>query len=203
MAMEYRQEFRIAPRAAIMLAAATLLLAGCGDSARRTLGWDKAAPDEFTVVTRAPLTTPPDYDLRVPAPGAVRPQEGTTSDQAKKVLIGPSGTAVSARSPGAEEGAQAGLSVGQQSLLRKAGADKASPAIRKEVDEESTALVEESKSFTDDILFWRETPPPGEVVDPEKEAKRLEANSSLGKPATEGDTPTIVRKQKGFLEGIF
>jgi hypothetical protein len=41
------------------------------------------------------------------------------------------------------------------------------------------------------------------VVDPGKEQKRLEANASLGKAATEGSTPQIVRRQKGWLEGIF
>ncbi len=185
------------------LALVAPVLGGCGDSVKRAFGWEKASPDEFTVVTRAPLTQPPDYDLRPPAPGSIREQESSPTDQAKKVLIGPDGVAAPMAASKKENPALADLTTGEQLLLRKAGAENASPEVRRQVDEETTALAKESSSFTDDLLFWQEKPPPGEVVDPEKEAKRLEANSSLGKSATEGDTPQIVRRQKGWLEGIF
>jgi len=49
-------------------------LAGC-QSAAAALGMTKVVPDEFRVVTKAPLTVPPDYSLRPPAPGEPRPQE--------------------------------------------------------------------------------------------------------------------------------
>jgi len=188
---------------ALLLALAVAALTGCGESTKRALGWEKAPPDEFSVVTRAPLTQPPDFDLRAPSPGAPRPQEGTTVDQAKKVLIGAGSVGPAPASSGEDNGALAGLSVGEQSLLRKAGGDKVSSAIRRQVDEETTALVDAGAGFTNDILFWQTKPPPGEVVDPAAEAKRLESNVSLGKPVTEGDTPQIVRKQKGWLEDIF
>lgn len=177
------------------------LLVGCSRDTKRELGWEKAPPDEFQVQTRAPLTQPPDYDLRPPTPGAARPQEAAV-DRAKKVLISSgSGTAASKNAKDNPELAE--LSPGEQALIKKAGAENASSAVRKQVDEETTALVQESKSFTDDILFWQTQPPPGEVVDPAKEQKRLEANASLGKSVTEGDSPQIVRRQKGWLEGIF
>ena len=41
------------------------------------------------------------------------------------------------------------------------------------------------------------------MIDAEAEAKRLRENSALGRPATEGKTPTIERKKKALLEGIF
>jgi len=188
---------------ALTLAVSLPLLAGCGENTKRALGWDRAPPDEFGVVTRAPLTQPPDYDLRVPAPGAPRPQEGTTVDQAKKVLIGPGETAATAEGSAGGIGVLAGLSVGEQALLKKAGGDRVTQDIRREVNEDTTALVDASQSFTNDILFWQQKPPPGEVVDPVAEQKRLESNASLGLPVTQGDTPQIVRKQKGWLEDIF
>jgi hypothetical protein len=40
-------------------------------------------------------------------------------------------------------------------------------------------------------------------VDPTLEQKRIQENQSLGQPITEGETPTVVRKKKGALEGIF
>ena len=59
-----------------------MLLAGCSDF-RRAIGMDKVGPDEFAVESRAPLTIPPDYDLRPPQPGATRPQETTAADKAR------------------------------------------------------------------------------------------------------------------------
>ena len=187
----------------LALAALVALIAGCGDDTKRALGWEKTAPDEFSVLTRAPLVQPPDYDLRPPTPGAVR-SEDATIDRAKKVLISSSGVpSASAAKDGKDDPALAELSPGELSLLKRAGAENASADIRKKVDEETTALVEESKSFTDDLLFWQTKPQPGDIIDPGKEQKRLEVNASLGQPATQGDTPQIVRRQKGWLEGIF
>lgn len=40
------------------------VLAACSTADKEKLGLVKTAPDEFMVVTRAPLTLPPDYDLR-------------------------------------------------------------------------------------------------------------------------------------------
>src|ERR1044071_5324070 len=81
-------------RAAIMkrqlslLAVASLsliLLSSCTDF-RRALGMDRVGPDEFAVESRAPLTIPPDFDLRPPSPGAPRPQEATAADRARTVI---------------------------------------------------------------------------------------------------------------------
>src|SRR5689334_12441757 len=62
-----------------------VLLPGCTDM-RRALGMDQVGPDEFAVESRAPLTIPPDFDLRPPQPGAARPQEITAAERAKKVI---------------------------------------------------------------------------------------------------------------------
>ena len=43
-------------------------------------------PDEFAVESRAPLTIPPDFDLRPPAPGATRPQEVSAASKAKTAI---------------------------------------------------------------------------------------------------------------------
>ena len=64
---------------------AGLSVAGCGDL-RRAVGMDRVGPDEFAVESRAPLTIPPEYDLRPPAPGAPRPQEVTATDRARRVI---------------------------------------------------------------------------------------------------------------------
>jgi hypothetical protein len=71
----------------VCLALGTLVLSGCG-SARQTFGLDRTPPDEFSVLTRAPLAVPPEYKLRPPAPGAPRPQESDTRQQAASAVFG-------------------------------------------------------------------------------------------------------------------
>jgi Protein of unknown function (DUF3035) len=66
-----------------------LPMVGCArGTVQDALGMSKRSPDEFAVVKRAPLIVPPDYDLRPPAPGAPRPNEGSTADQARVALTG-------------------------------------------------------------------------------------------------------------------
>jgi hypothetical protein len=70
---------------AVVCAAAVFLLSACTDF-KRAIGIEKTSPDEFAVEQRAPLTIPPDFDLRPPAPGAPRPQEVTPSQKARQVV---------------------------------------------------------------------------------------------------------------------
>ena len=96
----------------------------------------------------------------------------------------------------------AASSAGQQALVNAAG--PAAPAdIRREVNAQ-TALDAPSRSFTDHLMFWRSTPPPGVVVDPSGEAQRLRANAALGEPVTQGDTPIIQpRKDESLFGNLF
>ena len=61
------------------------LLQGCSGF-KRTIGLEPTMPDEFAVESRAPLTIPPDYNLRPPRPGQPRPQERTAAQQARKAF---------------------------------------------------------------------------------------------------------------------
>jgi hypothetical protein len=65
--------------------AAPSLIAGCTDF-KKTIGLEPTLPDEFAVESRAPLTIPPDFELRPPQPGASRPQEKSADQQAKQVI---------------------------------------------------------------------------------------------------------------------
>jgi hypothetical protein len=65
--------------------AASSLIAGCTDF-KKTVGLEPTLPDEFAVESRAPLTIPPDFDLRPPSPGAPRPQEKASNQQAKQAI---------------------------------------------------------------------------------------------------------------------
>jgi hypothetical protein len=115
-------------------------LAGC-QSAQQALGMTKVTPDEFRVVTKAPLVVPPDYALRPPAPGKPRPQELQPESAARLALLG---------QREAEQRSQ-----GEKLLVSKAGADKADPLIRYVVDDEFGDVAHKEKSFADKVMFWR------------------------------------------------
>jgi DUF3035 family protein len=179
----------------LLLGALGMALSGC-DEVRSTLGVEKTSPDEFSVITHAPLSMPPDYALRPPRPGTVRPQDETAQAMAKSAITG---TPVAST----EVASAAGTDTGESKFLQQAGATNVDPNIRQQVDQETASLNSQSNSFVDRLIFWRETPPPGQVIDPAAEAKRLQENAALGKPVTTGTTPVIVRRKPALLEGIF
>jgi hypothetical protein len=169
------------------------------------MGLTKKSPDEFQVVSRAPLSMPPDYSLRPPTPGAPRPQEGTTQQQAEGIITGyPDRQVQPDQIPSVGEGEQTTAeSAGEAAFLQSAGMTGVDPNIRKLVDQETAADEESSTSFLDDLIFWHKATPYGTVVDPVAEQKRLQENQALGQPVDTGETPIIERKQKGLLEGLF
>ena len=180
-------------RVAALAVLLPLALSAC-DSTKRALGYEKQPPDEFQVVSRAPLSMPPDFSLRPPQPGATRPQEGTTRDQARQIVTGQRSV-----TPIATDGRDSG----DVALLKRVGADSIQPNIRVLVNKENQALLEADKSFSDRIVFWRKAEPPGTAVDPVKETQRLRENQALGKSVSDGETPQIERRKKAWLEGVF
>lgn len=186
-----------------ILIAAPLIFAGC-DTVRKQVGFVKdSGPDEFTVVTKAPLVIPPDYSLRPPQPGAPRPQEATPSQKARDVLIG-SNPAGEFSNPSPQPGDPLVVaSVAEASLLKAAGAANAMPNIREIVKRETSELEERDSSFVDSLIFWQEPQPSAEQVDALNESKRLQGNAATGRPTTEGETPLIQRRRRGILEGLF
>jgi hypothetical protein len=143
-------------------------VAGCA-STRNALGVTKVTPDEFRVVTKAPLVVPPDFALRPPAPGKPRPQELQPESAARTALLGQ------------REGEA--RSDGEKMLVAKAGADKADPLIRYVVDDEFGDVAHKEKTFADRVMFWRAdkpaTPAPQALgdttapIDPAAEAERI------------------------------
>jgi len=189
----------------LALALAMPAVTGCS-SAKEMLGLTKRSPDEFQVVSRAPLSMPPDYSLRPPTPGAARPQEGTTTQQAQQIVTGdrPTSTLQPDQIPSIGEGESTSAeSAGESAFLQSASITGIDPNIRKLVDEETTADQDASQTFLDDLIFWRAPEPYGTVVDPVAEQKRLQENQALGQPTDTGETPIIERKKKGLFEGVF
>ncbi|WP_337995911.1 DUF3035 domain-containing protein [Oleispirillum naphthae] len=184
----------------LLVLAALFGLAACGD-VKQQLGFNREAPDEFTVLSRAPLSIPPDFALRPPQPGTARPQEGTEKERAKAALLGRS--AKNPRVYARELAADTRLSSGEKTVLLKAGANEAESDIRDTVDRETSTLAKEKASFTDYLVFWEDRSYKGSTVDAAKESQRIRENMALGRALSEGEPPKIQRQSKGILEGIF
>jgi len=178
---------------AVLLCGACLTLGGCADDLSRSFGLTRDTPDEFAVTTRAPLSMPPDAQLRAPRPGATRPQE-LTSQQAAEEALAPQI---------ALQGAGGQASAGQDALLRQAGPG-APRDIRTRVDQDGT-LDRPPEAFADELMFWRPPAPLGTVVDAKGESQRLRRNAALGRSQSAGDTPIITPKtgSGGIFDTLF
>ena len=176
-----------------------IALTGCEET-KRVFGKTKEAPDEFAVYRRAPLSLPPDSNLRPPTPGVSRPQVVNPRDQARAAL------GLSAKKTDKVDLSKSEditrLSNGERALLALTGANKANPQIRRLVEEKTSDLYENNETFTDKMVFWR-SKNKGVALDPQKELKRIREAQSLGKPLNSKDIPSVTRKKKGLLEGIF
>ncbi len=192
--------------------AATTALAGCSDF-RQAVGTEKSSPDEFAVVARAPLSLPPNFALRPPDPGAPRPQERTVKEGAKALVLNSGSNAPSSsvpsfgfstNTPSASPSASVtSTSQAEVSFRERLGTSQADPNIREVVNAETRDFVYEDEFLIDRLIFWKDDPNPGVVLDADAERRRLQENAALGKSPTSGATPSIQRKRGNLLERIF
>ena len=91
----------------------------------------------------------------------------------------------------------------EQALVAKAGAGGVDPNIRSQVNRDTRTLADKDKTFIDSLIFWQDKPPPGVVIDPTKEQQRLRDAQAAGQARRPRPTPTIERRKRGLLEGIF
>jgi hypothetical protein len=183
-----------------LLALGALAMGGC--SAFENLGGGrKISPDEFKIVSHSPLTMPPNAELRPPRPGEPRPQEVTPAEQAREALA-PQTAGRSQRGAGGGNAPPSPGGASEQALVAKAGQGGIDPNIRSRVNTDTRTINDNDKSFVDALIFWQDKPPPGVVLDPAKEQQRLRDAQAAGQ-TPQGNTPTITRRKRGLLEGIF
>jgi DUF3035 family protein len=186
---------------AALIALVTMALGGC--SAFENLGGGKkVSPDEFKIVSHSPLTMPPNAELRPPRPGEPRPQEVTPADQAKEALSPTLAGRVQDRVAGKQPATPGNAS--EQALVAKAssGAGGVDPNIRAVVNKDTKTIADNDKSFIDSLIFWQDKAPSGTIIDPTKEQQRIRDAQASGQPSS-APTPTIERRKRGLLEGIF
>jgi len=187
-------------RAVACVALLAVALSACG-GVREQLGFVVEAPNEFNVVTRAPLQMPPTLDeLPEPDPGKPRPVELQPSEQAQVALFG--------RVLG-----DGRLSTGEEILVAEATAAalaeseqiEIDPDIRGIVDDEHIYILNDS-TWLEDINPVTDRGDPTEVlIDVAKERERLQTNAALGLPANHGafEGVIVVQEEKALLEDIF
>lgn len=146
----------------ILTAGVSVLALGACSSVSSALGAERTTPDEFKVVTKAPLSVPPEYSLRPPPAGQAQPAEVVAASD--RTL-----------SFGQDLGVNASAS--EKLLVRSAGAIAVSPVIRSQVDFEEAGIIRKNRTFADRVIFWRGT-----------EEEQAEA---AGDSATGGEDVTI------------
>ena len=166
--------------------AAALPLAGC-DSFNRAIGKTRVIPDEFQVVSNAPLAIPPDYALRPPRVGN-GPEQANPTEQARETVFraGDNANQAAADPPDTK------MSQGEQDLLRQAGAASAPSNIRQTIDADPTEGVPFDRGLVDKLLFWSgpTTPPSNQVLDANAEESRIRLAQSVARPSGAGTAPT-------------
>jgi len=164
------------------LAISGLALSGCS-SATKALGLTKQAPNEFNILTKAPLIVPPEYNLQPPRIGESSAENNYSQQAAREALIGDIDAAEPTR--------------GEIALMSKAGVGRANQEIRIEIDGDNS-VERKTEGFTSRVLFWRN----GQIIDDkgnpvpldsENEARRLELINS----ATGGLDVEITRRPGG------
>ncbi|MBU6297557.1 MAG: DUF3035 domain-containing protein [Alphaproteobacteria bacterium] len=131
---------------AAVLVGVGMALCSC-ESIREAAGLEKNSPDEFAVLTKAPLVVPPDYNLMPPRPGAPPTNQTLPTEAAESALFGDDPAKVAAQIAG-------NYSQGERLLLAYAGIANADPNIRQELASDNKAMVGADDSFTNQVLFW-------------------------------------------------
>tara|TARA_Y100001960_G_scaffold290467_1_gene331094 strand:+ start:115 stop:651 length:537 start_codon:yes stop_codon:yes gene_type:complete len=166
-----------------------VLLLGACSGVKEELGLTRNSPDEFTVVKRAPLTLPPEYNLRPPGSGPTAVTSGRTAGTARTAVFGSTGTTTQADNA-------------DSAFLAKAGAVDADSSIRNVIEQENGYITVENRSTIEKLLRRDGDAEAAVVVDPVKEKQRLDANASTGAPVNSGDVPVIEKKQS-TIERLF
>jgi hypothetical protein len=199
------------------LTSLALLTACTSGTVKETLGLSRNSPDEFRVLPRPALSVPPQFGLRPPAmPGEVIANgEMPANKQAEALVMGGSATTTqgetfklndggtSTAQPAASAPAIQGKTSAETQFLQNAGATQADPSVRTTLMQE--AIATQPQAEEEESSWWSIMPssqPKEPIVQPGKEAERIEQNKAENKPITEGETPVAKPKDRGVLGKI-
>lgn len=173
-----------------LVAVLGLGLSSCA-SFERAAGAAKNRPDEFKILTKAPLEIPPEYNLVPPRPGEPRPQELAANEAARTAMLG-------------GDAGSKNMSLGERVLVQQAMAGQEENNIRAVLDSETNRQTYKHKDFADRIMFWKGGDTyieDGTMLDADKEAERLRRKEA-GDKATGGKEVVIEKKTHSKLPGL-
>lgn len=196
-------------RPSILLTGCCLFaLAACSSgTVKETLGIGAKAPDEFRVVSRPPLSVPPQFNLRPPSSNAASPTVVPADKQARSIVTGTE-IVIDDDSENLENSVVTAKkkqkSANEESaFMKNIGADRADPRVREELVQQK--IAEQEKQEEDS--WWSKITRTGgkkdTLVDAKKEAQRIKTNKEENKAVTEGETPEVKDKDHGLLGNIF
>lgn len=155
-----------------LMVTSSFSLSSCS-SIKEQLGLDRRAPDEFAVITRAPLEIPGNLNevnaLPLPQRGAPRPQETDPQIAAKQAIGIPVNT-------------NEVVSSGEQSLLSKVGT--ADPNIRQIVNKEAADAPVNKRPVIKRLLGKAGSDEPAAtILVPAEEKERLKQGATTETPS--------------------
>jgi hypothetical protein len=185
----------IAYRMGNLLRGCVLLGVACAlsscDTIRDAAGLNKSPPDEFAVVTKAPLIIPPDYNLHPPKPGAPPLNQVAPTTAAQEALYSSDPNAIANSITG-------DYSQAEKLLLANSGGAVASPSIRRTIAADNTKAEDANSSLTDRLLFGDSADTSADKpVDASAEQARLNADRSGEDQPTHKASATIGGSDSG------
>ena len=164
--VEYRM--RNLTRACVLVGAGVSLMA-C-QSIRDAAGITKHPPDEFAVVTKAPLIIPPDFNLHPPKPGAAPLNQVSPTTAAQQALYSDDPAAVASSITG-------DYSQAEKLLLANSGGALADPTIRRTIAADNLKAEDTDPSLTDSLLFGKTADTSADApLNADDEKTRIDAN---------------------------
>ena len=158
---------------------------------RENLGLKKTAPDEFMVLSRPPLSMPPEFVLRAPSSeNQVGIRDSNVKRKAKNSVY--SGSEAKARKSG---------SLGELNLLKKTNANKVPINIRETIAKETDSYMGRDEDGGSIIKSLLHTPQDDPVIDADKEKQRIVESKKAGKEIT-GDGAEIIEPDNSMLHHL-
>jgi hypothetical protein len=157
------------------------------------------------VVSRPPLSVPPQFNLRPPGSAADGSLGQTpASTQAQSLLTGAPSTDVTVGKAVSAPAASKPGTTAESAFLKNVGAAQADPNVRNEIVADQMAAEAPPPEETSWWNFWSSSTPSKQdpLVNANKESQRIKTDADAGQPVTNGDTPTIKDRDTGLLGKI-
>lgn len=182
-----------------LLLGTVFLAGGCSSNIKDSLGLNKASPDEFSVVTRPPLSVPKDYTLRAPT----KDQEfahPASLEEAKALLLSTSATYQYVPTPPVSEGPLR-LSSTDAVFLQQTGVESRTN-IRDILYTEVPQPSEQNPGIIKSLFTKEKKADNDPIVDAIKEKQRIQEKKANNVPINGQDTPIIKQEDRGIIDAI-